>query len=149
MNRQEYIEQMRDDIIEYVKDNDIDITASDGSVNRDAIDELYDDFFMEDSVTGNGSGSYTFSSAKAHENIIGAEDVIRELCEEWDIDKGDLVGHFLNEDWEWFDVSIRCFLLSEALEEAYQWFVKDRETAIVLDFGEKEYYGYEGEEEGN
>lgn len=118
MDRQEYIEQMRDDIIEYVKDNDIELFDEDGNVDEDAKDKLYDDLWIEDSVTGNGSGSYTFSSAKAHENIIGAEDVIREMCEEWDIDRGDLADHFLKEDWEWFDVSIRCYLLGGALDLA-------------------------------
>lgn len=118
MDRQEYIEQMRDDIIEYVKDNDIELFDEDGNVDGSAKDDLYDDLWTEDSVTGNGSGSYTFNSAKAHENIMGAEDVIREMCEEFCIDRGDLADHFLNEDWEWFDVSIRCYLLGEALDLA-------------------------------
>lgn len=118
MNRQEYIEQMRDDIIEYVKDNSIELFDEDGNVDEGAKDKLYDDLWIEDSVTGNGSASYTFSSAKAHENIIGAEDVIRDMCEEWGIDSGDLAYHFLNEDWEWFDVSIRCYLLAGALDLA-------------------------------
>lgn len=33
--------------------------------------ELYDDLFIDDSVTGNGSGSYTFSTARAAENVKG------------------------------------------------------------------------------
>ena len=127
MNRQQYIEQIRDDIIEYVKDNDIKLLDADGNLDEDAKNQLYDDLWIEDSVTGNGSGSYTFSSAKAHENIIGAEDVIRELCEEWDIDRGTLADHFLNEDWEWFDVSIRCYLLGEAMNMDWEWALMEDE----------------------
>lgn len=34
-------------------------------------DEAYDALFVDDSVTGNGSGSYTFNAAKARENVRG------------------------------------------------------------------------------
>lgn len=34
-------------------------------------DEMYDALFTDDAVTGNGSGSYTFSTARAAENARG------------------------------------------------------------------------------
>lgn len=34
-------------------------------------DEAYDGLFVDDSVTGNGSGSYTFNAARARENVRG------------------------------------------------------------------------------
>lgn len=34
-------------------------------------EEAYDALFVDDSVTGNGSGSYTFNAAEARENVRG------------------------------------------------------------------------------
>lgn len=34
-------------------------------------DEMYDELFIDDAVTGNGSGSYTFSTQEAAENAAG------------------------------------------------------------------------------
>ena len=36
----------------------------------EAYDQLFDDMWVNDSVTGNASGSYTFNTYKAEENIF-------------------------------------------------------------------------------
>lgn len=118
MDRQDYIRQMADNIIEYVKDNNIELFDEDGILQERVKDDLYDDLWCEDSVTGNASGSYTFSSAKAHEYVQGASDIIREMVDEFGIDSATVADKFLNEEWEWFDVSIRCYLLAGALDLA-------------------------------
>ena len=117
MKREDYINEMVEDIKAFVKDN-----IGKYNLKRDDIeDKLYDDLWYEDSVTGHRSGSYTSNPQKAKENIDGAEDVIREMAEKWFGCKDDkiFVGeHFLNKDWEWFDVNIRCYLLREAISIA-------------------------------
>ena len=81
--------------------------------------------WTDDAITVNGSGSYTFSTYQAQQNVgelIFDEDFIDELdacC----IDLGDL----LKEGAEAVDVTARCLALSyaheaitEALEDKYQ-----------------------------
>lgn len=87
--------------------------------DRDELsDKLNDELWLYDSVTGNGSGSYTFSRAKAEECVRGNNDLIREMVEEFGIDRADMADRFMDGDWEWFDVSIRCYLLSWAIQYA-------------------------------
>lgn len=116
MDRQEYLEQMKDDILDYIKENDIRIINEEGFIDERVTDDLHDALWANDNVTGNGSGSYTFNSAKAKENIEGAGDVIRDMVSDFGIEAEELVNHFLDEDYEWFDVSIRCYLLGEAIQ---------------------------------
>ena len=127
MNRQDYIEQIKADIKTYISENDVVLFDEDGELDETAKDQLYDTLWVEDSVTGNASGSYTFSRAKAHDNVQGANDVIRELVEEFGIEAETVAEKFLDEEWEWWDVSIRCYLLGEALEEAVEELEEERQ----------------------
>ena len=43
----------------------------DGREYNDTWDEMYDSLFLDDSVTGNASGSYPFNTARAKENVAG------------------------------------------------------------------------------
>lgn len=109
-----YLETMKEDIRNYIEENEIDI-------NEDNIEEtLNDDLWIEDSVTGNASGSYTFNSYKAKENLEGNEDLVREMCQEFCIDSETIADKFLNEEWEYFDVSVRCYLLGQAISEVLE-----------------------------
>lgn len=110
----DYAEEMKRDIAQYIMDE---AEIEDGEDRDEFEQRVNDDLWTNDSVTGNGSGSYTFSRAKAHENIMGNEDYIREMAHEWGIEAQDLVDRFLNAEWEWFDVSIRCYLLGQVLSE--------------------------------
>ena len=118
-----YMKAVKDDVRQAIEDN---YDIADYS-DRDEFEEtLNDDLWVDDSVTGNGSGSYTFSRAAAEENVKGdtkAMSYIKDMCDEWGIDPEDVGEKFLNEDWEYFDVSIRCYLLgwaiSEVLDELY------------------------------
>ena len=108
-----YLEAMKNDIKEYIKDN---IELKDYSDKDDLHEHLNDDLWIDDSVTGNASGSYTFNSARAKEYVLANIDLVHdmavEFCEE------NLIGDkFMNEEWEWFDVSIRCYLLGSAISE--------------------------------
>lgn len=109
-----YLEAMKEDIRNYIEENDIDVNE------QDIEETLNDDLWIEDSVTGNGSGSYTFNSYKAKENLEGNEDLVREMCKEFCIDAETIADKFLNEDYEYFDVSIRCYLLGQAIAEVLE-----------------------------
>lgn len=111
-----YLDAVRDDVRQVIEDEYV---LSDYP-DRDAFEEeLRDVLWADDSVTGNGSGSYTYDRAKAREYVQGdpnAMDYIRELISEFD-EKDVALEKFLSEDWEWFDVSIRCYLLDQAISE--------------------------------
>ena len=106
----DYEEAVKQDIRDYIEEN--------GWTNPIERDALYEELWTADSVTGNGSGSYTFSAAEARETIFSddnAEDYIRNLIDEFGLDAKTIAEHFM--DWEYWDVSIRCYLLGQCLDD--------------------------------
>ena len=73
--------------------------------------------WVEDSVTGNGSGSYTFSREDAKANVLANLGLLHEAMEAFEITDEEIGKRFMADDWEWFDVIIRCSLLSGVCEE--------------------------------
>ena len=113
-----YLEAMVDDIKDYIDEN---INLDEFEDRHELEEKLDDDLWVEDSVTGNGSGSYTFDSHKSYENVQGdpdAMDYIRDLVSEFDVDAETVAEKFLDEDYDYWDVSIRCYLLGQAIDEA-------------------------------
>ena len=100
-----YYESMKEDIQEYLKETDC----------RDC-DQLYDEMFLADSITGNASGSYTFSTYEAEENIAHNLDILKEALDEF----GQDYSLALKNGSEWCDVTIRCYLLSQVLQEVLE-----------------------------
>ena len=118
-----YMEAVKDDVRQAIEDN---YDIADYS-DRDEFEEtLNDDLWVDDSVTGNGSGSYTFDREQAKEYVQGdpkATGYIKDLASEYGLDGSTIGEKFMDDDWEYFDVSIRCYLLgwaiSEVLDELY------------------------------
>ena len=110
-----YLEAVKDDVKEYIK---YEINLDEWKGNRDELEEkLNDDLWICDSVTGNGSGSYTFSSQKAQGYVMEDVETVIESLKEFDTDAETIAKKFLNEEWEYFDVTARCFVLSQAISE--------------------------------
>lgn len=105
-----YLEAVKEDVKNYI---DNEITLSDFSDREELEEHLNDTLWIEDSVTGNGSGSYTFSTYKAEENICHNLDLLAEALEEFGSD----ASHLLKRGAEAADVTIRCYLLSSAISE--------------------------------
>lgn len=83
--------------------------------SRDAFAEkLYDDLWVNDSVTGNASGSYTCNAYQAEEYICHNWDLLVEALEEF----GESESDALSRGAEFCDVTIRCYLLGSAINEA-------------------------------
>jgi len=116
-----YLEAMQADIIEYLE-NDLELknfTDEHGDIDRDALTEyLNDELWTCDSVTGNASGSYTFNRLQAREYVIDNMDLLNEAIETFCIDAETIADKFTSGNWEYFDVTIRCYVLSEAIENA-------------------------------
>lgn len=112
MNAYNYREAVKNDVLEYVRDS-YDF-ATELRDDRDAFEEkLRDDLWTVDSVTGNGSGSYTFNAWEAEENLCHNLDLLGEACEAF----GGSVD-VLKDGAESCDVTIRCYLLAGAISEA-------------------------------
>lgn len=106
MEKYNYIENLCNDIREYIEDNEIEINAE----NREEIEEqLNEDLLTVDSVTGNGSGSYFMNAWEAEEAIAHNLDILADASEEF--------GGFdiLKKGAEAADVTIRCYLLGKCI----------------------------------
>ena len=83
--------------------------------DREELEEVAnDELWINDSVTGNGSGSYTFSTWQAEENLCHNMDELEEACEEF----GQDIGEAVKQGAEYCDVTIRCYLLGQAISAA-------------------------------
>ena len=107
-----YREAVKNDIIEAIR-NDYDLT--DYTDRESAFDALYDAMWIDDSITGNASGSYTFSTYTAEEYICHNLDFLAEAVAEFG---GNM--DILKDGAEACDVTIRCYMLSEWLSEALE-----------------------------
>ena len=109
MTRYEYLEEITNDIVDYIKEN----YKEGETVEKES---LYDDLFISDSVTGNASGSYYCNSYKAFESL--GSDIVDKV-EEIENSFGEIPAD-RRYDWEYIDCSYRCCLLPEALDEAIE-----------------------------
>ena len=83
--------------------------------DREELEEIANDsLWVDDSVTGNGSGSYTFNTWQAEENLCHNMDQLEEACNEF----GQDIGEAVKQGAEYCDVTIRCYLLGQAISAA-------------------------------
>jgi hypothetical protein len=123
MERYNYLEAMKEDIKEYIRDNYTAEEIAERLEDRGEWEtELNDDLWTVDSVTGNASGSYTFSTYKAEEYIAHNLDLLAEALREF----GDSTD-YLEKGAEACDVTIRCYLLCRAISEALNDIEEDAE----------------------
>lgn len=112
-----YLESMKEDVKEYII-NDSELSIDDLIYNRSELEEkLNEDLWAYDGITGNASGSYTFNSYKAKEYVLDNMDLLEKMCNEFCVDAETIGKKFLYGAWEWMDVSIRCYLLGQAISE--------------------------------
>lgn len=113
-----YQEAIKADIIEWIKDN---IEWIKENVDTNDNDEMYefcvDHMYNADSVTGNASGSYTFSTYTAKTYVLYNVHLFFEAGIEWGVPMEEYLKHFEDEEWEYMDVTIRCYLLPEILTD--------------------------------
>lgn len=109
MEKYNYLEQVTEDAKEAILENMEYWTFDD----REELEEVaHDELWADDSVTGNGSGSYFFSTWKAEEALCHNWYLLADAIEEFgDID-------ILRQGAEACDVTIRCYLLSQAIAAA-------------------------------
>lgn len=111
MNYNDYYQQVKNDAIAAI-DEQFDCGYWDGDTEWDVV---YDNLFIDDGVTGNGSGSYTFNAAKARENIADAimDEKIYNILYNIGCDSEQIAQYLRDGDAEGLDVCIRCAMLGE------------------------------------
>lgn len=108
MEKYDYLSAVESDVREYIENN---VDFHDYSDLNEMKEDLNEKLFVEDSVTGNASGSYTFNTWKAEEYLCHNLDLLAEANEEFGGS-----SDILSDGAEMCDVTIRCYLLGQAIE---------------------------------
>lgn len=129
MEKYDYYEAVYDNVKEYILDN-IELSdyydEEDNSFNLSELsDELNDECWTADGVTGNGSGSYTCNSWQSAEYLSHNWDLMEEAANEG----FEPEDRFSPEAW---DVCIRCYLLGQAVPAV----AEGLEENIKTEYGE-------------
>lgn len=127
MTRYDYFENVSEDAKNAILEKMNDWNFSD----REELEEVAnDELWIDDSVTGNASGSYTFNMWQAEENLCHNIELLEDACEEFAQD----LGEAIKQGAEYCDVTIRCYLLSRAIEAA----IYELEEEEKIHYQEKE-----------
>lgn len=108
MEKYDYLSAVESDVREYIENN---VNFHDYSDLDEMKEDLNEKLFVEDSVTGNASGSYTFNAWKTEEYLCHNLDLLAEANEEFGGS-----SDILSDGAEMCDVTIRCYLLGQAIE---------------------------------
>ena len=115
-----YLDMVKEDVKNWINEN-IEYIDDDVKADKDEFSEyLNDNLWTEDSVTGNGSGSYTFNRWDAKNYVKADMDTVKEALKEFCVPAETIAEKFLNEDWEYFDVTARCYVLGSAIYEVLE-----------------------------
>lgn len=112
-----YNEAVKNDVLDYIRNE---VNFSEFEDIEELEQSLNDDLWTVDSVTGNASGSYTFNRYQAQEYVMDNIELLNEACEEFGTNTETVGEKFLNEEFEWMDVTVRCYLLDQAISEALE-----------------------------
>ena len=114
-----YLEQMTLDVKEWIEGEYSTEELKEKLEDREQWEsDLNDDLWVNDSITGNASGSYTFNRWTAQQYVIDNTDILKEALREFGTDAETIAEKFLDDEWEYFDVTIRCYLLWQAITAA-------------------------------
>lgn len=125
MQKYNYLEAVKDDVKTWLVDNSSQFeeiknnNKIDDVIDWDGVKEdLNDILWNEDSITGNGSGSYTFNREKAREYVFAdGLQYLEDLVDEGWLTYESIGKDITNYNFESLDVSLRCYFLSQAIEE--------------------------------
>ena len=125
MQNYNYLEAVKDDVETWLVDNSSqfeeikDNNKIDGVIDWDGVKEdLNDILWNEDSITGNGSGSYTYNRKKARDYLFDdGLQYLEDLVDEGWLTYESIGKDITNYNLESLDVSLRCYFLSQAIEE--------------------------------
>ena len=110
MEKYNYLEQIKEDVKNFIEENDIVVTVD----NREEIEEqLNDELWNDDTITGNETGSYFRDTDRAAEAIALNWDLLAEALEDFGYEN-------IKNGANCCDVLIRCYLLPQAIAEVIE-----------------------------
>ena len=110
MEKYNYLEQIKKDVKNFIEENDIVVTVD----NREEIEEqLNDELWNDDDITGNETGSYFCNPDRAAEAIALNWDLLAEALEDFGYEN-------IKNGTNCCDVLIRCYLLPQAISEVIE-----------------------------
>lgn len=115
MSSYDYNYEMRQDVRNAIDEG---YSLDEWRGRRDELEEkLNDDLWIDDGVTGIASGSYYCNSYKAMQAVMDNMELLQEALDEFGADYADIGRRFVDGDWEYFDVTIRCYLLPSIVSD--------------------------------
>lgn len=120
MNYNDYLAEVESDALDFLDEN---------IEHYDDFDDAFDAMFCSDYVTGNGSGSYTFNSYKAQQNVKDAifdENIVTLL----DWNGINIFDTLRDSGAETLDVIIRCYILYDIYSTIEEYF-KDKKGTLA------------------
>ena len=128
--------RIRDEFYDYekaVKEDALEALEGYDEVNEiedvDDLAEFIDEhLWTDDFVTGNASGSYTSDSNKAMKYVVDNMDLLNEALDQFAVDNSTIGEEFRNEDWNYFDVTIRRFVLTKIERDIAEELIKSHHT---------------------
>lgn len=115
MSNYDYLYEMRQDVRNAIEEG---YSLDEWRGRRDELEEkLNGDLWIDDGVTGNASGSYYCNSYKAMQAVMDNMDLLQEALDEFCADYNDIGRRFVAGDWEYFDVTVRCYLLNSIISD--------------------------------
>lgn len=126
----DYYAAIREDCEQAIRDNYTveEIAESIFSDRDEFAEKLNDEFWIDDSVTGNASGSYYCNAHKAAEALMFNLDLLAEAVDEFG---GDM--DVLKNGAEACDVTIRCYLLWYGIDKALEDLEEDEEIVALIE----------------
>lgn len=93
----DYREAMTEDVKQWITDE---VNLADWTEDRGGLEQqLNDDLWTADSVTGNGSGSYTFNRVQASLYVLDNMDLLQKAINEFATDPATVGDKFISEDY--------------------------------------------------
>lgn len=118
MEKYDYLNAVINDVKAAIEDLDEEEKNELAGLDEDEKKEYLNNLFVNnDRVTGNDSGSYTFSAWKAEENLCHNGDLIEEMAEAFGYSS---LNELANLGAEGVDVAIRCYVLPQAIGRALE-----------------------------
>lgn len=103
-----YYNEVKKSVLDFMEENDY------TTENKNS-DELYDECFISDDVTGNASGSFFCNTFKAEEAVCHNWALIGDAWNEFCLDAKEL-----SRGADYIDVTLRCYVLGSVISEIYE-----------------------------
>lgn len=130
----DYLYEMTGDVLQAIRDSytPADIAAAITEDRDDFAANIHDDLWIDDDVTGNGSGAYT-THEKARDYVSGNFGLLYDMVRGGTATADDVLSLLADDDYVTLDVYIRCDLLYEAVYQALDLLEGDAEIAAGIE----------------